>query len=305
MPDDAEPIHGPAPNADGAALAPALAGDRRLTPARADLIAVHLRGSPLAARFPEARAAEAQPWQIGVSVADLWEEQGRANRASQLLFGERIDIYEIRDGMAWGQARPDGYVGYLDAAVLAPPGPAPTHRVAVPLSHLYPAPDMKRPALHPLPCGAALHVASERNGFAETPQGWVPARHLAEHSARAADPVTVAETFLHLSYLWGGRSALGLDCSALVQLALQACGVAALRDSDMQLAALGRALPAQTPLRRGDLVFWRGHVGWMQSATELLHANAHHMLVASEPLSTACARISAAGGGEITARLRL
>ncbi|MEM9197047.1 MAG: NlpC/P60 family protein [Pseudomonadota bacterium] len=284
---------------------PALAGDPRLTPARADLVAAHLRGTQAAARFPEARFAEAQCFQIGVSVADLWEERAQTNRASQLLWGERIEIYEIRDGIAWGQAQTDGYVGYLDAAALAPPGPAPTHRVTVPLSHLYPAADMKRPATRPLPCGATAHVASEQNGFAETPQGWVPARHLAELSAHAADPIAVAETFLHLPYLWGGRSALGLDCSALVQLALQACGIAALRDSDMQLASLGRALPAQAPLRRGDLVFWRGHVGWMQNATDLLHANAHYMQVASEALNSARARISAAGAGDITALRRL
>ena len=132
--------------------------------------------------------------------------------------------------------------------------------------------------------------------------GNVPVAHIAPVSA---DFVSEAERFLGAPYLWGGRSARGIDCSALVQLALIATGRAAPRDLDMQAAMLGRALEPEAALGRGDSVFWRGHVGIMLDPERVLHANAHHMAVVAEPLAAACVRIEAMGAGAITGRRRL
>lgn len=234
-------------------------------------------------------------------VTTLWQDPASRRPATQLLWGEAFEVAELRDGIAWGQAPRDGYVGFVEAAALADPGPAPTHAVAVPLTHLYPAPDVKAPPLAALPHGAPVAVAALGDRFAETPEGFVPARHLSDRPA--PDPVTVAEAFLHAPYLWGGRTVMGIDCSGLVQQALRAAGVPAPRDSDMQ-AGFGLAIPEGAPLRRGDLICWKGHVGIMQDASRLLHANAFHMQVVSEALAEAVARIAAAGGGPVTARRR-
>ncbi len=123
-------------------------------------------------------------------------------------------------------------------------------------------------------------------------------QHLAPLGERETDWTAVAERFLGTPYLWGGKTSLGIDCSGIVQIAFEACGIAAPRDTDMQQAALGTALPLDAglpPLRRGDLVFWKGHVGFMRDAETLLHANAHHMAVASEPLSTTLERLAKRG----------
>ena len=106
-------------------------------------------------------------------------------------------------------------------------------------------------------------------------------------------------------HLLGGNSRSGIDCSGLVQLSLQAAGRDCPRDADMQEAALGRTLDDDAELARGDLIFWRGHVGIMTDAETLLHANAHHMAVAREPLAGAIERIAAGGDGGVTRRARV
>jgi cell wall-associated NlpC family hydrolase len=133
--------------------------------------------------------------------------------------------------------------------------------------------------------------------------GFVPACHLMPVGTREPDYVAVAERFLGVPYLWGGKSSLGLDCSGLVQIALTASGAACPRDSDMQEHALGAAVPL-TELQRGDLVFWNDHVAIVRDQATLIHANAFHMAVAFEPAREAITRIAAAGS-EVTSVRRV
>src|SRR5206468_1232358 len=150
---------------------------------------------------------------------------------------------------------------------------------------VFPGPSIKLPPMDALPLGARIAVARSDDSFAVTAAGaYVPKRHVVPLASAESDFVTVAERFLGVPYLWGGKSSLGLDCSGLVQLALNACGVACPRDSDMQEAAIGKAVPLSV-LKRGDLVFWKGHVAIARDPASIVHANAFHMAVAIEPLS--------------------
>lgn len=269
--------------------------DRRLHAYRPDLAAAHLRGRVEAACY-----VAGVERRVTVGAAALRHAPSAdAPMDSQLLFGEAFTVYEARDGWAWGQSGADGYVGYVAAALLGPPAAAPTHRVAVPVSFLYPRPDIKAPPRDILPMNAKVAVAAEQGRFAELATGgFVWCGHLAAHDGPATDFVAVAEQFLHAPYLWGGKTAAGIDCSGLVQMALEAVGRPAPRDSDLQEAALGVPLSAPfdlAGLRRGDLLFWKGHVGIMCDGARLLHANAHHMQVALEPVGQTLARIARAG----------
>ena len=139
--------------------------------------------------------------------------------------------------------------------------------------------------------------------------GWVYAAHLAEAGDTAPDFVATAHMFLGVPYLWGGRSSLGLDCSALVQLCLARAGLACPRDTYVQEAGLGAPIAWQagkTRLGRGDLVFFPGHVAIALNKTEVLHSNAGAMLTVIEPLADLVARVEAESGGRgITAVRRL
>jgi cell wall-associated NlpC family hydrolase len=273
--------------------------DRRITPSNGRVAHVSLQGEVEADRFVEGEWRSVQQ-----PIANLAATPG-GPRQNQLLFGERFLVLEEDGGFAFGQSERDGYVGWIASGGLAE-AREPTHWVVAPATHLYPKAEVKAQAEVALFFGSAVQVTAERGDFHRIQTGhFVPKQHLMPLGARFDDPVGVADLFLGTPYLWGGSSRWGLDCSGLVQLALLACGTPCPRDSDQQADALGEDLPEGETLRRGDLVFWEGHVGFMSDARMLLHANAHHMTVAYEPLKDAAARIASKGHGQITRRKRV
>jgi hypothetical protein len=265
--------------------------DKRLTPARPDLAAAHLKGQVEAAHF-----AEGRNYSVRQGRASLRVRPGdSAAQDSELLFGEIVTAYEQKDGWSWVQAQTDNYVGYVRSQALGEREEV-TSRVIVPMTPVFPAPDLKAPVVDFLPLNAVVRHEALEGDYVRIAAGrFVHYRHLAPLSEHSTDFVAVAERFLGVPYVWGGKTFAGLDCSGLIQTALQACGVACPRDTDMQENALGDTL-THRDLQRGDLVFWKGHVGMMRDATRLLHANAFHMQVAVEPLTEAVARITPIAG---------
>jgi len=277
--------------------------DPRLNAIRPDIA-----DARLAAAAGDARLVEGVLKEVAVPLLSLHREpRFDARLDTQALMGERVRVFDTREGWAWLQLESDFYVGYAALDDLSDGPSAPTHRVAVPSTFMFPAPDIKSQPAVTLTLNAKLRVLRQDERFAHLANGrFAVARHLKPLGEDEADFVAVAESYLHVPYLWGGKSVLGLDCSGLVQLSLQAAGKASPRDSDMQEKALGQNLPKDDldGLRRGDLVFWDGHVGIMRDARTLLHANGHFMQVTSEPLKDAIERI-AARSGKITSIKRL
>lgn len=279
--------------------------DRRLTPARPDLAARHLEGQVEAWAF-----ADPVAMRVAVPQAPLRREpRPDAPLDTEALAGELVQVYELHEGWAWGQLSSDGYVGYLPENQLSAQAPAPTHRVRALRTFVYPGASMKLPHVAVLSLGAGVTVLRESGDFAVTAEnGHVWRAHLAPLDEVEPDFVAVAERFLHTPYLWGGKTSLGLDCSGLTQLALAAAGIASPRDSDLLETGVGAPVnfdDSLSGLRRGDLVFWKGHVGIMTDAQTLLHATAYSMSVMREPLREARDRILARHAGPITAIRRL
>ncbi|SEO68009.1 NlpC/P60 family protein [Methylobacterium sp. UNC300MFChir4.1] len=281
--------------------------DPRLTPARPHVADLRLRDRVAAARY-----VAGTPRRVTSPSAPLRRAPAAdAGLDTEALLGDAVDLYDTADGFAFVQLARDGYVGYLPAESLGPADPEPTHRVTALRTFLYPEPDLKRPVLGHLSLGARLAATGEAGAYLETPGGYVFARHCAPVDAREPDYAATAARLAGTPYLWGGRTSLGLDCSGLVQLCLDAAGLPCPRDADMQERALGQALtfdparPEVAGLRRGDFVFWRGHVGLMVDPETLIHANGHHMAVAAEPLAGAVGRIAAHSFGAVTGIRRL
>ncbi|WP_298259201.1 NlpC/P60 family protein [uncultured Litoreibacter sp.] len=272
--------------------------DPRITPANGRIASSHLRGLIESPNF-----ADGEETQCGAAFADITgKPEGR--RTSQLIYGDMFTVYERRGGFAFGQAAHDGYCGYVNESLLDRPHDV-THWVAMPFTHIYPGPNMKLMNNGGLYLGSEVQVMDEEGSWSRLSNGgFVPTMHLLPISHRMDDPVTIADLHLGTPYLWGGGTRHGIDCSGLVQVSWRCCGLECSRDSDMQEAELGQPVDL-SKAQRGDLVFWKGHVALVSGDNMIIHANAHHMAVAYEPLSNAIARIEAAGGGPVTSVKRI
>jgi cell wall-associated NlpC family hydrolase len=268
--------------------------DRRVTPARSDLAASHLKGVVEAPRF-----VDGEKFSIAIGRTSLRVRPSNdAAQDSELLFGEIFTVYDRADGWAWGQAVNDLYVGYVRENALAAPF-ATQATVGALLAPVFSAADLKSPVRDLLPMNAAVPVLARDGDYVRIGDGrYLHQRHLGPGEK---DFVAVAERFLGVPYVWGGKTAAGLDCSGLIQTALQATAKASPRDTDMMEKALGENVTLPDA-RRGDLVFWKGHMGVMLDEDWLLHANAFHMAVAVETLADAMARIEKLAGAVTSVR---
>ena len=277
--------------------------DPRVTPARPDIADIRLKGQVEAERF-----VEGQRRRLATPSAPLRRlPREEAGFDTEAVMGQALTFYEAKDGFAFVQLERDGYVGYVPDWALGPADPVPTHRVTALRSFLYPAPDLKRPNCGHLSLGAEVAIVARDGDYLRLASGaYIFAEHVAEPEVPAPDYAGTAERLIGTPYLWGGRTSLGIDCSGLVQLGLFMAGLPCPRDTDQQEQALGNALPPDLDgLQRGDLIFWKGHVGLMLDAERLIHANGHHMAVAVEPLREAVARIAAKSFGAVTSIRRI
>lgn len=276
--------------------------DPRLYAVREDLAAEKLRGMVSASAWHPGTAAQV----TAPSVRLHKIPDHTAATETTLLYGASLKIYDLQGDFAWAQADQDDYVGYVAHSALGPPTPT-SHWVAVRHSHIYAGPNLKTAPLYSLGLGARLWIADDaqpEKGFLPLANGtgWIWQRHIVPQATRFSNHIAFAKQFIGTPYIWGGcDSSQGIDCSALVQITMGACGIKLPRDSDQQREGLWGGgdwarCPTVTPtptispdgslegFNIGDIVFFPGHVGFMAGNGLLLHANASHMQVALDLL---------------------
>lgn len=270
--------------------------DRRLTPATSRAAHVSLRGHVDAPVF-----TAGEPLSVTIALVDLLRAPGGA-RERQLWLGDGFTVIDRDGGYAYGFAHKDGFCGWLPETALGLT-PEPTHWVSGLGTHVYPEPRVQARETMAVSMGARIAVTVQTGKWAETAYGYLPASHLRAIGAWETDLVAVAERFVGTPYLWGGNSRAGIDCSGLVQVSFLSCGRDCPGDSDLQ-EVLGQEITPDEPLRRGDLLFWAGHVALVTDTERLIHANGHSMSVKYENIADCMARVASQGGGAVTHRRR-
>lgn len=265
--------------------------DPRLTPARPDLAAAHLKGQVEAERFVE--PVDRQAIIAALPIRRTPEPHGAVD--DQLLAGDVFALLEEKEGWGWGYSRADGFVGWVELLGLSEAVEPVDHRVTALRTYAFSEPDLKSEPNLLLSLNSSFRAGRRESRYVEAiGLGWIFTGHCAPLDETAGDFVAVAESFLGAPYLWGGKESLGLDCSGLVQMAMLAAGMPVPRDSDQQeahLAALWTDVTRMVDRQRGDVVFWPGHVGIMTDSEHLLHANGHWMDVTLEAFDEAERRI--------------
>ena len=272
--------------------------DPRLTPANEIVACSTLKG-----KIKHANFVEAKNYQVNVPFVDLLgSPDGKRNR--QLIYGSKVKYFSAAKGWAFIQNTYDNYVGYVPESTIASETQK-THIVTAPLAHVFMEPNIKSKNIEILPLAARVSGEMIGNGFLETELGWISVSQLKRKTELSKDPVEVSKLLQNAPYLWGGNTTLGIDCSGLIQISLLLCGIDCPGDSDQQMNTLGQNIDIGSPRKKGDIIFWKGHVAWALNERQILHANAYHMATVIEEANEAIERIKKQDNNSVIAHKRL
>ena len=272
--------------------------DPRVTPANETVACSTLKG-----KIKHANFVEAKNYQVNVPFVDLLgSPDGKRNR--QLIYGSKVKYFGAAKGWAFIQNTYDNYVGYVPESTIASETQK-THIVTAPLAHVFMEPNIKSKNIEILPLAARVSGEMIGNGFLETELGWISVSQLKRKTELSKDPVEVSKLLQNAPYLWGGNTTLGIDCSGLIQISLLLCGIDCPGDSDQQMNTLGQNIDIGSPRKKGDIIFWKGHVAWALNERQILHANAYHMATVIEEANEAIERIKKQDNNSVIAHKRL
>lgn len=233
-----------------------------------------------------------------VGSAPVFKEPSmKSEQTTQIILGETFDVLEIKDDWVRIRLRFDGYIGWvyrpqmvlMKADEFSEYMNKPKVEFVSNLGFVYSKPDVNSITLRDVVVCSVLNYLGSKDGWlkVELPDGTYGFIRKAEakqfktaKKQNVSDVIQTAKRFLGVSYMWGGKTPKGFDCSGFVQTVYRINGVQLPRDSDMQWEVGEHIGKDFSKFKKGDLLFFSSdgkrvtHVGIFTGRDrEIIHAS--------------------------------
>ena len=206
---------------------------------------------------------------------------------SQILYGERFKILSKRKGWIKIKSLYDRYIGFIKDKKYVKELKI-SHKVSNIEANIFKNPNTK--TKRNLYFGSKLSVLEKRNGFARFEKNqWVRSKDIEKITHKENDFVKIFKLFLKTKYVWGGKTNKGIDCSALLQIFFYYNNLFYPRDTKDQIKYSKKKISKK--FKKGDIIFWEGHVAICINSKKLIHAYGPEKRVIVMPINKTIKRI--------------
>ena len=206
------------------------------------------------------------------SIANIYKKNNKnSGIVTQILLGEDFKSQNKIGKFYKGYKAYDKYKGFIEAKDLHLDKNKKTHKIISKECNIYKKPNNKYKLNKKIFFNSRISILDGKNNFIQTKNGWILKKNIKPINFRKKHFLDNIKLYLNTKYLWGGNSPKGLDCSALVQELLKFNNIYCPRDSKDQKKFFRKEISIKN-IRKGDLLFWKGHVAIALSNKKLVHA---------------------------------
>ena len=203
------------------------------------------------------------------TFSNLYEQPSYDSKvASQIIYGEKFKI--LSKNKEWVKIKNgfDNYVGYIKYKNFKNKH-RPTHKICNLKTNIF---QKTKKTKNFLPFGAKISIINQNKKFVEYEKNkWIKKKDVKKLNYKEKDFVKIFKKFLNVKYVWGGKTFQGIDCSALLQIFFYYNNSFYPRDTKDQIKYTKKNLKKRK-FKKGDIIFWKGHVAICLNSKQLIHA---------------------------------
>ena len=207
---------------------------------------------------------------------------------SQLIYGEKLKILSKNKDWLRIKTSYDNYIGYIRGENYTDDH-NPTHKIFSLKANIFNK--KKHKTKYSLPFASKISIIQTDKKFVEFEKNkWVKKKDIRRIDHVEKNYLKVLKLFLKTKYIWGGKTYKGIDCSAVLQLLYYYNNKFYPRDTKDQLR-YSKSNINREKFKKGDVIFWKGHVAICINAKKLIHAYGPEKKVLIMPIKKTIDRI--------------
>ena len=208
-------------------------------------------------------------------ILDVYENiSGKSKISTQILYGEKFSILKNFKNFLKIKNTYDGYIGYIKSSTNYSLSFNPSKKIFVLKSHIYKKNKFQKffKTYKYLTFASKIEILEKKNYFSRFEKNkWIKNSNIIPIKYCKKNFLKIIKIFLNTDYKWGGKTFEGIDCSALLQIFFQFHDKFCPRDSKDQLSFFRKKI-LKDDFKKGDLIFWKGHIAICINKNDLIHA---------------------------------